>query len=83
MQANRLEYLRPELFEDLGFTRTGADDLSWAHPELTAYNITLVDYSNGSWHFAQRGGTNGIGKMIWLDDLVIGFRFVTGNELIK
>lgn len=82
-QKNRLEYLRPELLGDLGFIRTGTDDLSWRHTELEPFNLILVDYGNGSWHFAQRiHSMNGIGKMIWLDDLVIGFRFVTGGELI-
>lgn len=83
-QINKLEYLRPELLEDLGFIRTGTDDLSWRHPELDPFNLILVDYGNGSWHFAQRiHAMNGIGKMIWLDDLVIGFRFVAEQELIK
>jgi hypothetical protein len=82
-QRNRLEYLRPELFDVLGFARTGNDDLSWTHPELLPYNLTLVDFGNGSWHFHQRGATNGIGKMVWLDDLLKGFEFVTGKKLIQ
>lgn len=82
---NNLEYIRPELLEDLGFTRKDHDDLSWDHLELLPINLILVDYGNGSWHFAQRvHAMNGIGRMIWLDDLIAGFRFVTGGkELIK
>lgn len=82
MTQNRLEYIRPELLEDLGFYRTERDDLSWTHMGLVSRNLTLCDFGNGCWHFVVRNTCQGIGKMIWLDDLLLGFEFVTGESLL-
>jgi hypothetical protein len=92
---NKLEYLRHELLEDLGFEiltpgMKHSENYDWSfeigyrHPRLDPFNLILVDYKNGSWHFAQRKHSyNGIGKMVWLDDLLKGFEFVTGFKLIE
>lgn len=94
-QKNNMEYIRPELLEDLGFVELNGDtphqenygwsfEVGYRHPELDPFNLILVDYKNGAWHFAQRkNAMNGIGKMIWLDDLIKGFEFVTGKTLIR
>ena len=93
IQKNKLEYISCEMLEDLGFERITHDhdgciemsfEIGYRHPFLDPKNLILVDYKNGSWHFAQRKwAMNGIGKMIWLDDLVNGFRFVTGYDLLN
>lgn len=87
-----MEYIRPELLEDLGFivldsSKEDKDNFDWSfeigyrHPELDPINLILVDYKNGSYHFAQRKyAMNGFGKMVWLDDLLKGFKFVTGGK---
>jgi hypothetical protein len=90
---NRLEYISCEMLEDLGFERITHDhdgmidmgfEIGYRHSDLDPINLILVDYKNGSWHFAQRKHAfNGIGKMVWLDDLMKGFEFVTGKQLIK
>lgn len=90
---NQLEYLSEALLTDLGFVRIEHDhngcidmsfEIGYRHPHLDPFNLILVDYKNGCWHFAQRKHAfNGIGKMIWLDDLIAGFRFVTGKDLLN
>lgn len=87
------EYLSGQMLEDLGFTlikndQNGSIEMSfevgYKHPALDAKNLILVDYKNGCWHFAQRKqALNGIGKMVWLDDLILGFEFVTNERLLK
>jgi len=89
---NKLEYISFDMLEDLGFTRILDDrngtihqsfEIGYSHPKLDPFNLILVDYKNGSWHFAQRMyAMVGIGQMIWLDDLLNGFQFVTGQPLI-
>ena len=82
------------MLEDLGFERiTGNNteqydiasaEIVYRHIALDVKNLVLVDYKNGCWHFAQRKyAMSGIGRMVWLDDLVSGFEFVTGEKLLK
>lgn len=92
---NNLEYIRHDLLVDLGFEllepdMKGADNYHWnfetgyRHPHLDPLNLILVNYNNGSWHFAQsKHASNGIGKMVWLDDLLKGFKFVTDKDLLS
>jgi hypothetical protein len=93
---NNMEYIRHDLLEDLGFVMLNSNtelhpenydwnfEVGYTHPNLSAFNLILVDYKNGAWHFAQRKNAyNGIGKMIWLNDLIKGFQFVTNTKLIK
>src|SRR6476620_1319556 len=93
---NNLEYIRHELLEDLGFTLLESDkekhpenydwtfETGYRHPELDPLNLLLVNYKNGCLHFVQRKHDyNGIGKMVWLDDLITGFEFVTSKKLIQ
>lgn len=94
MTRNKFEYISCEMLEDLGFERINGDDseqyeinaaeIAYRHPDLDPKNLILVDYDNGCWHFAQRKyALNGIGQMRWLDELITGFGFVTGTNLLK
>jgi hypothetical protein len=93
MVKNKYEYLNHDLLTDLGFERIENDhngcidmffEVGYRHPDLDPLNLILVDFKNGCWHFAQRKwAMNGIGRMQWLDDLIIGFEFVTGKKLLK
>ena len=90
---NNMELITCQMLEDLGFELITHDhdgmihmgfEIGYRHSELDPFNLILVDYKNGSWHFAQRKNAfNGIGKMVWLDDLIVGFQFITGNKLLK
>lgn len=82
------------MLEDLGFERLEGDntehihfssaEIAFRHPKLDPFNLILVDYNNGCWHFAQRKHAyNGIGKMVWLDDLIKGWDFVVGSPLLQ
>lgn len=95
-KINKLEYITHNMLDDLGFilldsgkekhpeNYTWSFEIGYRHPALDPLNLILVDYKNGSWHFAQRKHAyNGFGKMVWLDDLITGFLFVTGNDLLK
>jgi hypothetical protein len=92
--VNKLEFLSGNMLEDLGFELIESSkhgdqydysfEVGYRHPVLDARNLILVDYKNGCWHFAQRKhAMSGIGKMVWLDDLITGFEFVTNQKLIK
>lgn len=93
MLKSKFTHINQTLLEDLGFIEinestdcyeVAAAEQAFRHPSLDPKNLILVDYKNGGWHFAQRKhAINGIGKMTWLDDLVIGFEFVTGEKLLK
>lgn len=93
-KVNTMEYLSGQLLEDLGFELIEQSkhkdqydysfEVGYRHPALDAKNLILADYKNGCWHFAQRKYSMcGIGKMIWLDDLIKGFEFVTNEKLLK
>lgn len=81
------------MLEDLGFERITHDhggrfdmgfEVGYRHPWLDPFNMVIVDYNNGSWHFAQRvRAMNGLGKMVYLDDLITGFKFITGKEILN
>lgn len=97
MQKSRYTHVNDQMLEDLGFIEItsntqlerdmydiGSAERAYRHPDLEPKNLILVDYKNGGWHFAQRKyAINGIGKMTWLDELEVGFEFVTGTKLIK
>lgn len=88
------EYLTGQMLEDLGFVLLESDkepegkydwsfEVGYSHRLLEPVNLILVDYNNGCWHFAQRKhAIGGIGKMLYLDDLLSGFSFVTEYDLI-
>ena len=76
------EHLTHVMLEDLGFERFGGDDTEWTDNNLRPFNLKIVDWGNGSWHFAIFNGCQGIGKMKCLDDLIIGYKFVTGLNVI-
>jgi hypothetical protein len=90
---NKYEYITCDMLEDIGCTRildeqNGKYDTSfeigYSHPDLEPFNLIIVDYKNGSWHFAQRKHSyNGIGKMVYIDDLIAGWTFVTGHSCLK
>ena len=90
---NRYEHITGDILEDLGFELITSEisndnfdmsfEIGYRHPNLDPFNLILVDYKNGCWHFSQRKwAMNGIGKMKSIDDLIIGFRFVTGLNVI-
>lgn len=87
------EYLTGQMLEDLGFelidsTKDGdkydySFEVGYSHPRLDPFNLILVDYKNGCYHFAQRKfAMSGIGKMKCLDDIIKGFEFVTGKSIL-
>jgi hypothetical protein len=97
MIKSKYTHINENMLSDLGFIQITSDtaherdmyDISSAerayrHPDLEPKNLILVDYDNGGWHFAQRKyAINGIGRMTWLDELIVGFEFVTGTKLLK
>lgn len=77
------EHLTHVMLQDLGFERVDRDDLTWRHDHLEPFNIRVVDWGNGGWHFVVRNTSQGIGKMKCLDDLIVGFKFVTGKNVLE